>query len=182
MRAARCEGATAMTAAVILVSLAAAAAWAQTEKSGEQKTGAVDRRVAGATREGQPPVSIRVTLSVYSGRPNPTWTVEPGPDLDRLVALVKDLKPADARLFDYDEWNRLGYASFWLSARGLPGVPSEIHLWRDMAFVPSKEGKGMQATGASKLYEMLVTQAEGKGQRDFFANYRKLPPSKPPKR
>jgi hypothetical protein len=178
MRAARCEGATAITAAVILVSLAAAA-WAQTEKSGEQKTGAVDRRVAGTTREGQPAVSIRVTLSVYSGRPNPSWTVEPGPDLDRLVALVRDLKTTDARLFDYNEWNRLGYATFWLSARGLPGVPSEIHLWRDMAFVPSKEGKGMQATGASKLYEMLVTQAEGKGYREFFLNYRKPPPTRP---
>ena len=176
MRAARCEGAMAVAAALILASLVAGAS-AQTKES-EQKTGAVDRRVAGATPEGQPPVSIRVTLSVYSGRPNPTWTVEPGPDLDRLAALARDLKPTDARLFDYNEWNRLGYATFRLSARGLPGVPSEIHLWRDMAVVPSREGKGMQATGASKLYETLVTQAEGKGHGGFFANYRKLSPTK----
>ena len=177
MRAAHCAGALAMATAVILVSFVAGAR-AQTKGSSEQKTGAVDRGVAGATREGEPPVGIRVMLSVYSGRPNPSWTVEPGPDLDRLVAQIRELKTTDARLFDYAEWNRLGYASFWLSARGLPGVPSEVHLWRDMAFVPSKEGKGMQAAGASKLYEMLVTQAEGKGYREFFLNYRKLPPTK----
>jgi hypothetical protein len=162
----------AVATAVILLSLVAGAR-AQTKESGEQKTGAVDKGV-GLTREGQPPVSVRVTLSVYSGRRNPSWTVEPGPDLDRLVALIKDLEATDARLFDYDEWNRLGYASFWLTARGLPGIPSEVHVWRDMAFVPSKEGKGMQAIGASKLYEMLVTEAEGRGHRRFFANYRKL--------
>jgi hypothetical protein len=164
-------------AAGILLALAAGA-WGQTKESGEQKTGTVDRGAAGTARKEQPPVSIRVTLSVYSGRPNPSWTVEPGPDLDRLVALLKDLKPTDAKLFDYDEWNRLGYASFWLSTRGLPEVPSEIHVWRDMAFVPSKEGKGTQTIGASKLYEALVTQAEAKGQQEFFVNYRKLPPTR----
>jgi hypothetical protein len=177
MRAAR--SAIAVVAAAVMILLSLTGAVAQTKESGQQNTGAVDRGVAKATREGHPPVSITVTLSVYSGRPNPSWTVEPGPELDRLVALIKDLKTTDARLFDYDQWNRPGYASFWLSARGLSGVPSEIHLWRDMAFVPSKEGKGMQATGASKLYEALVAQAEGRGHREFFLNYRKLPPTKP---
>ena len=178
MRAAHRAGATAMAAALAFVWLAAAAE-AQTSQESQQKTGPVDRGVPRATAEAAPPVGIRVTLSVYSGRPNPSWTVEPGPELDRLVAQIKDLKTSDSRLFDYDEWNRLGYASFWLSARGLPGVPSEIHLWRDMALVPSKEGKGMQAIGASKLYEMLVAEAEGRGYREFFLNYRKLPPTRP---
>ncbi len=177
MRAAHYAGALAMATAVILASFVGGAR-AQTKGRSEQKTGPVDRGVAGVTREGEPPVGIRVMLSVYSGRPNPSWTVEPGPDLDRLVAQIRELKATDARLFDYDEWNRLGYATFWLSARGLQGVPGEVHLWRDMAVVPSKEGKGMQATGASKLYEELVTQAEGKGHGRFFLNYRKLPPSK----
>jgi hypothetical protein len=177
MRAVHCAGAISAAMALILVSFVAGA-WAQTKETSEQKAGPVDRGVAAGTRKEQPPVGISVTLSVYSGRPNPSWTVEPGPDLDRLVAIVRDLKPTDAKLFDYDEWNRLGYASFWLSARGLPGVPSEIHIWRDMAFVPSKEGKGTQAIGASKLYEMLVTQAEARGHQDFFLNYRKLPPTK----
>jgi hypothetical protein len=180
MRGALWGGATAMAvaaAAVMFVS-AAAGAWAQTKESSDQKTGTADRGVGATTPKEQPPVSIRVTLSVYSGRPNPSWTVEPGPDLDRLVGLIQSLKPTDAKLFDYDEWNRLGYASFWLSARGIAGVPSEVHVWRDMAFVASKEGKGMQAIGASKLYETLVTQAEGNGQQRFFVNYRKLPPTK----
>lgn len=177
MRAAQSAGAIAMAATIILVSFVTAG-WAQTKESSEQKTGPADRGVAATTRKEQPPVSIRVTLSVYSGRPNPSWTVEPGPDLDRLVGLIQSLKPTDAKLFDYDEWNRLGYASFWLSTRGLPGVPSEVHVWRDMVFVPSKEGRGMQAIGASKLYEALVTQAEGNGQQEFFVNYRKLPPTK----
>ena len=176
MKAAGVAGAVAVAATMILVLLAAGAR-AQTKEGGEQKTGVVDRGV-GLTREGEPAVGLRVTLSVYSGRPNPSWTVEPGPELDRLVALLKDLKTTDARLFDYDEWNRLGYASFWVSSRGLPGVPGEVHVWRDMAVVPSPEGQGLQAKGASKLYDMLVTQAEGRGHERFFRNYRKLPPSK----
>ena len=180
MRAASCADAMAIVTAataVILVSFAAGTR-AQTAGSGKQQTGAVDRGVAGGAKDAQPPVSIRVTLAVYSGRPNPSWTVGPGPELDRLAALVRDLKTTDAKLFDYAEWNRLGYASFWLSVRGLAGLPGEVHVWRDMAFVPSKDGKGMQATGASKLYEMLVTQAEANGQREFFVKYRKLPPAK----
>jgi hypothetical protein len=179
MRAPRSARAMALLTAATVLALASLAAGtrAQTTPS-EQKSGAVDKGV-GATREGEPSVGIRVTLSVYSGRPNPSWTVEPGPELDRLVALVKGLKATDARLFDYDEWNRLGYASFRLSARGLPDVPAEVHVWRDMAVVSSKEGKERQAIGASKLYEMLVTQAEGNGHKSFFINYRKLSPAKP---
>ncbi len=115
-RASAISKATAATA-VIFVSVAAGA-WAQTKESSERKTGTVDRGVAATTRKEQPPVSIRVTLSVYSGRPNPSWTVEPGPDLDRLVAQIQSLKPTDAKLFDYDEWNRLGYASWRAGFRG----------------------------------------------------------------
>ncbi len=179
MRAPRRARATALLTAAAVLALASLAAGARAQTTpGEQKSGAVDKGVGG-TREGEPPVGIRVTVSVYSGRQNPTWIVEPGPELDRLVALVKELKASDARLFDYDEWSRLGYASFRLSARGLPGVPPGVHVWRDMAVVSSKEGKERQAIGASKLYEMLVTQAEANGHKSFFVNYRKLPPAKP---
>jgi hypothetical protein len=166
-----------MAAALALGSFAAAAE-AQTTQGSEQKTGPVDRGVVRAAPE-PPPGGILVTLAVFSGRPNPTWAVEPGAELDRLVAQIRSLKPTDATLFDYNEWNRLGYAGFWLSSRDLPGVAGRIHLWRDMAFIPSKEGKGLQATGASKLYEMLVTEAESKGYGEFFRNYRKQAPGKP---
>ena len=178
MRTARRAGAMAMTA-VAGFAVLAAVALAQSVDKDHQKTGAVVRGVA--RPEAQPPSSLRVTLSVYSGRPNPTWILEKGPELERLVALLRELKPTESRLFDYDEWNRLGYATFRLSARDLPGVPNEVHVWRDMAVVPSKDGKTMQATGASKVYEALVTEAEGKGHERFFANYRKLPPPGKPR-
>ncbi len=177
MRAARSVDAMAAIMAVAAVILVSFATGARAQTSGEQKAGVVDKGVA-LNREGLPPVGFRVTLSVYSGRPNPSWTVEPGPEMDRLAALVKELKATDAKLFDYEEWNRLGYASFRLSARGVPGVPGEVHLWRDMAVVTSKDGKVLQAAGASRLYEMLVTQAESKGYGSFFVNYRKPPPAK----
>jgi hypothetical protein len=163
--------------AAMILAMLADGARAQTVDKNQPKTGVVDRGVA--RPDVQPPKSIRVTLSVYSGRPNPTWTLESGPDFDRLVALLKDLKPSAARLFDYDEWNRLGYASFWVSARDLPGVPGELHVWRDMAVVPSKDGNGMQATGAAKLYDALVGEAEANGYNRFFQNYRKTTPGKP---
>jgi hypothetical protein len=166
------------TVAAVAAVLAASFGVAGAQTQSDQKTGVPDRGSVRGNAPKPPPVGALVTLAVYSGRPNPSWTIEPGPELDRLTALIKDLRPADTRLFDYDEWNRLGYATFWIEARGLPGT-GRIHVWRDMAYFPSKEGKGSQAIGAAKLYEMLVTQAESKGQEAFFRNYRKLPPAKP---
>jgi hypothetical protein len=168
-----------MVAAIVLgvMSLAfATGGSAQTATRSGEHGFPVDPQTAPEPTEGKPPIAITVTLSVYSGRPNPTWTLEPSADFDHLVSLLKGVKTTGERLFNYGEWNRLGYASFWVVSRGVPGLPGEVHVWRDMAYVPTEDGKGLQAVGASALYEFLVSQAEGRDFREFFLNYRKQHP------
>lgn len=120
--------------------------------------------------------SLWITLSVYSGRPNPQWELKPGPDYDRLISLVEALDVEAKALFEYDEWNRLGYASFWITLQDIEGLPYAIHVWRDMAYVVQNReetGEGLYALGATEIYDLLVTQAEERGQGAFFEKYRR---------
>jgi hypothetical protein len=114
---------------------------------------------------------IEVVLSVYSGRKNPRWVLEEGEDFDRVLVLLRDLKPESGELFDYDQWNRLGYPSFLLRTHGLEEVPYGVHVWRDMAVViPNRDGKSLQAMGAEELYDTLVAQAKKRDFGEFFNN------------
>jgi len=126
---------------------------------------------------------IQVTLSIYSGRPNPSWQLRDGPELERLSALVSKLDLSQKALFDHDEWNRLGYASFWLNCQGIEGLPRMIHVWRDMAYV-LVDGKDQvrYAIGATPLYDALVEQAERRDQREVFQAYHRLRGGKEPGR
>lgn len=118
--------------------------------------------------------SVRITLSVYSGRPNPEWQLTPGPEYDHLIRLIEALDTSEKALFDYDEWNRLGYASFWVALGNVEGLPYAIHVWRDMAYVAQdREGKALYALGAAEIYDLLVAQAEKRDLGDFFVNYHK---------
>jgi hypothetical protein len=119
--------------------------------------------------------SMQVTLSVYSGRPNPTWSLTPrDADYAKVVRLIAELKTSSEPVFKYDEWNRLGYASFYITTQGRPDRPQLIHIWRDMAYVvPKNEGKPLYALGATPLYDLLVAEAEKQGQKQFFVNYHK---------
>ena len=124
---------------------------------------------------------LEVVLSVYSGRPNPRWVLSEGPDFDKVVTLLRSLEVRQDQLFDYGEWNRLGYASFRVHARGVEGVPQVVHVWRDMAMVtPGGDASPAQATGAKELYEALVAQAEARDFGQFFRNYRQEPGDKTP--
>lgn len=119
--------------------------------------------------------SIQITLSVYSGRPNPQWNIEPGSEYERLIHLIRELEIKDEILFEYEEWNQLGYASFWVYLPNIEGLPDAIHVWRDMAYILHNEkGEAMYALNAIELYDMLVAQAEKNDQGEFFINYRNL--------
>ena len=133
--------------------------------------------VTGQEQENEPKKSIWITLSVYSGRPNPQWELNPGPDWDRLVSLVEALDVDEEALFEYDKWNRLGYASFWITPQNMEGLPYAIHVWRDMAYVVMRnqegEWEGLYALGATEIYDLLVAQAEEREQGAFFVKYHK---------
>ena len=124
----------------------------------------------------EPEQGILITLSVYSGRPNPQWWVTQGSIYDKLVNMSKGLKTSStARAFsEYDKWNRLGYASFWITPKNVKGMPSMIHVWRNMArVVQDQRGTSLYSDQADELYDLLVGFAEQKDQKAFFVNYRK---------
>lgn len=126
------------------------------------------------TPEAEVTPGIEVTLSLYSGRTNPRWLLEEGEEMDRILGLLRQLGPQNREaqnqeLFDYGEWNRLGYPSFWVRARGLEEAPDAVHVYRDMAVViPERGAESRQATGAGELYEALVEQAEERDFGQFF--------------
>lgn len=122
-----------------------------------------------------PEKGISITLSVYSGRMNPQWWLTSDSALRRITTLIDSLKVTSDSLFDYNEWNRLGYASFWIEPKGLDGLPVAIHIWRNNAFVILDEkGKFGHAINGAELYDLLAGQAERRDQGYFFENYRKL--------
>jgi hypothetical protein len=119
---------------------------------------------------------IRVMLSVYSGRPNPEWWVTSSTGGKEITAIIQELKAvADTSLFDYNRWNKLGYASFWIFPVRMEKMPYAIHVWRDMAVIfPTNQGdKPLYAKNALKLYDILVAQAEKKELNSFFVKYHK---------
>lgn len=123
-------------------------------------------------QELEPDKGINITLDVYSGLPNPQWWLTTGADYEKLIHLIKTLEVDEEILFNYNKWNRLGYASFRITPKNVKGLTYAIHVWRDMAYVvDDKEGKVGYAIGATQIYDLLVAQAEKKGQEKFFLNY-----------
>lgn len=117
---------------------------------------------------------ITIRLIVYSGRTNPQWSLQEGSDYERFIDLVQSLTFSEELLFNYDEWNRLGYASFLIEFEDNEGVQNAIHVWRDMAVRMQKGvNKIMYALDAADVYDVLVTQAEEREQGRFFVNYHK---------
>jgi hypothetical protein len=138
-------------------------------------TSAKDIKVDIKPRE-EPKQGILITLSVYSGRPNPQWWVTQGPIYEKLVNMSEGLKTSSRAKAssEYDQWNRLGYASFWITPKNVKGMPSMIHIWRNMARVfQDQKGTSLYSDQADELYDLLVDLAEQKGQKDFFVNYHK---------
>lgn len=118
---------------------------------------------------------IQIILSVYSGRSNPFWMLTEGPDYERLISLIKTLNVSKDSPFLYNEWNQLGYASFWIIPRNIEGMPRAIHVWRDMTYiVMNRENEVGYALDATEIYNLLVSQAEQIDLGGFFVNYRKF--------
>ncbi len=115
---------------------------------------------------------ISILLPVYSGRPNPQWWITEGPELEKLQKVIRLMKTIEDSIFDYDEWNRPGYASFWIDSREIENIPKSIHIWRDMAYIfLNEKDTPSYAKGVTKLYDMLVKQAEERGYKEYFLNY-----------
>ena len=122
----------------------------------------------------EPIKGISITLPVYSGMPNPQWWYTEGPAFDTLVMMLKSMKAVPESLFNYDEWNRPGYAIFRIAVREIEGLPKHVNVWRDKVYVP-QDGKkqALYSREGAKIYDFLVRQAEERGHKEFFVNYHK---------
>ncbi len=130
--------------------------------------------MANAKTKVDPIRGISITLPVYSGRPNPQWWLTEGPAYDTLVQLIRSLKAVPDTLFDYNEWNRPGYAIFQIYTREIKEFPKAINIWRNMAYIPQDgEKPPLYAKESARLYDFLVGQAEERGYKEFFVNYHK---------
>lgn len=126
--------------------------------------------------EKEPEKGIKIILNVYSGRPNPQMWLTEGPEFDKLVGLLKELKAEEKKLFKYSKWNQLGYTSMWIVPKNLENLPYAVHLWHDEASVVEEKGKtAKHATGAMPIYEMLAEKALKTEQtpKKFFQRYSK---------
>ena len=122
----------------------------------------------------EPTRGISITLPVYSGIPNPQWWITDGDEFEKIIYLIKSMKTVNDSLFNYDEWNKPGYASFWIVSREIMDLPKSVHIWRDMGYIPQHEEMiPLYAKGVTELYDMLVKQAEERGYEEFFINYHK---------
>ena len=124
--------------------------------------------------EVDPIKGISITLPVYSGMPNPQWWYTEGPVYDTLVLMIKALKAVPDTIFNYDEWNRPGYAAFRVHTREIRELPKRVRIWRDMVYIPEDgEKPALYAKGGGRIYDFLVRQAEERGYKEFFVNYHK---------
>ena len=120
----------------------------------------------------EPVRGISITLPVYSGLPNPQWWITEGDEFEKITFLIKSMKTVNDSLFNYNEWNKPGYASFWIVSREIEDLPKSVHIWRDMAYIPQRDEMiPLYAKGVTELYDMLVKQAEKKGYKEYFLNY-----------
>ena len=110
--------------------------------------------------------AIDVTLSMYSGLPNPSWELTGGPDHVAIIDGVGALSLSAESLFDETQWHNLGYAFFVVSAEDANGRPITVEVWQDMAcvYLSASGATSMYwALGATDLYDVLIAQAEERG-------------------
>lgn len=129
--------------------------------------------------EKKPERGIEIIFSIYSGRPNPQLWLTEGPEFEKLVSLLKDLKPQvqEEKLFNYSKWNTLGYTSIWIFPKNIEDLPYAMHIWLDEASVTMRKGENiMQAVGVMPIYEMLANHVLKTNQipEKFFRRYIKF--------
>jgi hypothetical protein len=83
--------------------------------------------------------TIEVMLNIYSGRPNPSWSLS-GCQIDELRELLQASKE---RLEGKAKTPYLGYIGFVIFNRGrLPGIPYKVRVYRGvLTLTEKKEGE-----------------------------------------
>jgi hypothetical protein len=108
---------------------------------------------------------IEIQLDIFSGRPNPTWTVA-GETADRLWSLLRDLEPAPPQ-----EPPDLGYRGFLLVA-----PPQTVRAYNGtLAFLPTREERPTYYRDSGGIEETLLDQARELGYGQVIDAFRQAP-------
>lgn len=115
----------------------------------------------------QPSGTAQVTLGIFSGRPNPSWTLTPAQDAElrqRLDALAVTEQP-----FPYDEM-KLGYYGFALLLPASEGRPSRtVSVFKGIVQVETTGGQVTQLADDDRALEhWLLTTATGYVEPDVI--------------
>jgi hypothetical protein len=122
----------------------------------------------------------QVTLRIFSGRPDPTWTLTPAQDAE-LRQRLGALRPT-AQAFD--EMGRLGYAGFSLLLPPAQGQPEQyVQVWDGVVQLRTQSQATLLADEDRALERWLLDSAVGRVEDEIIAAVRlelETPGSLPP--
>lgn len=106
---------------------------------------------------------MEVTLDVFSGRPNPSWTLSPE-EAEELAGKLEDLPPSDRSAAADD----LGYRGFVVTGLQDPtGSPSQVHVVGGIVTVRSDVG-ARSYVDAGEIERWLGEQARRRGYGELL--------------
>lgn len=118
---------------------------------------------AGGNASAQAPAAaeartVRVTLLLFSGRPNPTFDLEPGVAAERLKPGLDATKAVEAAAGETVVPGTLGYNGIVVeNLANVAGLPRTMIVFRDRVEV--RDGKASIRAGARDLEDTLVKLA-----------------------
>jgi hypothetical protein len=104
-----------------------------------------------ASAAGEPRV-VRVTLLLFSGRPNPTFDIEPGLAVERLKPGLDATMAVEAAVGETIIQSRLGYSGIVVeNLADDPGLPRTMIIFRNR--VETRDGKVSTRAGEGRALE-----------------------------
>jgi hypothetical protein len=104
---------------------------------------------------------VTVELDVYSGRPNPTWTLT----AQEVAELTQRLQKL-ATLPTVPTVDNLGYRGFLLRNPGtVPGIGTEVRVYNGIIII-TDQGRTSAYKDSHALEQWLIAQARAHGQGD----------------
>ena len=117
-----------------------------------------------APRVIEPTPSVRLSISVFSGRPNPGWAFDKTADLEKLGSLLADLPPTPP--VEEPPFGRTPV--FYLEAsRMKPSFPAYVAVFDGVVRTTSRNGDVRFFSDAKGLPKWLREEAVRRGLSEF---------------
>ena len=140
---------------IVLLSCVACGS-AESKKPAASTTSTTQPIITGTSGTTQP---VTVELDVYSGRPNPTWTLT-AQEVAELTLRLQKL----ATLPTVPSVGNLGYRGFLLHNPGnAPGIGAEVRVYNGVVII-TDQGRTSAYKDSHALEQWLIEQARAHGQ------------------